>query len=278
MSETQIIAITDSDYQGRQRRVNLGQRILRPLRRGSHPVSDSQDRAVLPESIRYAMTYRGAQLSGAQVESLHRARLPRPAFYLAMKAADRYDTVQSEMLRRLAGVQFDYDQLSIDVIRLGTAVLNGQSGGNAKTVAGEKLGQFSRHGFMGDVKAFSRALTLALADKPDAPLFMVANYPYIALDELAEHSLGRGNQLGIINPDRLSQTEMPIGFMMEDQASDFTVRPLEHDFEMPPGAVIFDDVIREGKTRDTVMAWAAGAVISPTFVAAVQVPTGADSF
>lgn len=278
MSEIPAATKLETDHQSRLRRVNVGKKFLQIFRSEGHSISDPLDKAVLPASIRYAMAYRGAQLSGKEVEILYKAGLPRPAFYLAMKAADAYNTVQTKMLQRLAKVQFNYDKLTIEDIRLGTATLNGQNGQNATSVAGEKLGQFSRHGFTGDLRAFDKVLSPALVQKPDASLFMVANYPYIALDVLAKHSLDKGNQLGVINPDHIGKNALSTGFIMEGQGSDFTINSLGQDFNMPEEAVIFDDVVREGKTRDIVMAWAGRSMVSPSFVSAGRVPVTTSRF
>jgi hypothetical protein len=275
MSEARPKAIAEGD-QGRRKRI--GTRVLDSLRGGSSSIPDSRNSAVLPEPIRYAMAHRGARLLGRDVETLHRVGLPRPAFYLAMKAASGHDAVQTEMLQRLAGLKFDYDRLSIEDIRPGTDRLDRQPGVNAVTVGGEKLGQFSRHGFTGDLDAFDRTLTTVLADRPKAPVFMVANYPYIAIDVLAEHSLERGNPLGVINPDVLGRTGSAAGFMIRSQVPGFTVEPLGQDFAVPEGSVIFDDVLREGKTRDAVMAWAGRTAADPTFVTATTQPVEAQFF
>ena len=267
MSETQTAVRAEAEP---PQPVNIGRRMLRFLLPGDRPVPD-----LLPESVRYAMEYRGAQLSGEDVESLL-AKHPRAAFYLSMKAADEHPMVQAEMLSRLAGRQFDYAKPSGEaemqaIIQLGTTILKGQPGGNATTVAGEKLGQFSRHGFTGDLDAFDRTLKFALTEKPKAPLFMVANYPYIALDVLARHSLAKGNLPGIINPDHLNKPESSPGFIMRGQGADFTINALESSFDTPPDTVIFDDVVRKGVTRSLVMAWAGRSAVTPVFVAATHV-------
>jgi hypothetical protein len=214
------------------------------------------------------MQYRGAELTAEDIETLQVNGFPRAAFYLGVKAAESSVERQGTMLKKLASLGFDYQALSVEDIRVGTALM-----GVDNTVAGEKLGQYSRHGLSYDIHSFDVALQHALADKPTAPLYMVANYPYIALDVLASHSLKKGNSLGVINPDRLGQTELPVGLLMEGDGSALRVEAFMHDYVLPEGSVIFDDVIREGTTRDAVLAWAGGTAVSPTFVAAGRVGT-----
>jgi len=252
---------TEGDGQASESRpASLGHRLLGALRNRRQP----WDVEVLPQPVRHAMTYQGARLSGEGVESLHRSGFPRAAFYLGVKGVEFDHQLQAKMLRRLVALSFNYDELTLDDIRVSTDSMKERS----TTVAAEKLGQFSRHGPMGDVEVFEQVLSNDLSGQPDTPLFMVASYPYLALDVLARHSLDKGSLLGVINPDFLGQPHLPIGFVMEGRTPSTTVEPIMDDYQMPPGAIIFDDVVRGGKTMNIVMDWAGDET---AFLAAMRV-------
>ncbi len=260
MSEIRKHSAAEGNDKADRRPAGLGRRLLGSLRSGRQ----AWDVEVLPEPVRYAMSYRGARLSGEEVESLQRNGFPRAAFYLGVKGVEFDHRLQARMLQKLASLSFEYERLELEDIRVGTAAMKARS----STVAAEKLGQFSRHGPMGDVEVFDEVLRNDLAGHTETPLFMVASYPFIALDVLAKYSLDEGGQLGVINPDFLGQGELPIGFVMEGKPPSTTVKPIMDDYRMPPGTVIFDDVIRFGKTMDTVMEWAGDDV---DFMTAIHV-------
>jgi hypothetical protein len=248
----------DKDTQGRS--AGLGRKLLGSLRNRRQP----WDVQVLPQPARYAMTYRGARLSGEEIESLQRNGFPRAAFYLGVKGVEFDHRLQARMLQRLAALSFQYEELDTEDIRVATDAMKARS----SSVDAGKLGQFSRHGPMGDVEVFDEVLSNDLSGQSDTLLFMVASYPYIALDVLAKYSLAKGNPLGIVNPDFLGQSELPVGFVMEGNPPSTTVSPIMDDYRMPPGAVIFDDVLREGKTMNIVMEWAGDDV---AFMSAMRV-------
>src|SRR5665213_2780510 len=235
---------------------------------GRHDLS-AQAHTILPSDVRFAMQYRGAQLSAGHVEKLHMGGFPRAAYYLAMKAASEQHEAQMKMLNRLAVSGFVYSRLGIEDIRIGTAALERGPGQEPGTVGGEKLGQFSRHGPTGDVESFDKVLDFELAGRPDAALFIVANYPFIALDVMARHSLEKGNKLGIINPDHLASSEYPLGFVMDGSPAGVEISPFGTDFRLPPGTVVFDDVVREGRTKERVMDWAGSEA---SFATAISLP------
>lgn len=220
---------------------------------------------LLPPSVLYALSHRGAKLNSGEVESLQRSGFPRAAFYLALKSAEDHDGVQRGLLQTLADRRFDYSSLGVEDI---SPALRRMDDRGTK-VGGEKLGQFSRHGFDQSVATFDRTLNGTYAEQPRSSLFMVANYPFIAMDVLADHSLGTGNSLGILKPERLGQTAMPVGFMIEPGENGLTVRDLEPDFDRPPGSVVFDDVLRSGQVKGQVMEFWGDE--PPTFVTGVTV-------
>jgi len=260
---------TPGQEQTGQKVAGAASRIVNLLRGDRRHDLSAQAHTILPSDVRFAMQYRGAKLSAGHVEQLHTAGFPRAAYYLAMKAASEQHEAQIEMLRRLAASGFDYDQLGVEDIRVGTAAMDRVPGAEPGTVGGEKLGQFSRHGPTGDVESFDEVLGFELADRPDAALFIVANYPFIALDVMARHSLEKGNPLGIINPDHLAPSEYPLGFVMDNNSTGIEISPFGTDFRLPPGSVIFDDVVREGRTKEQVMSWAGDET---SFVTAISLP------
>ncbi len=223
----------------------------------------------LPFDVRYALQYRGSKLTGAEIAQLREDWQKPLAFYLAMKAAAGNTDIQAQLLKRLADIKFDYREVDIKDLK---PALDFRASQPETTVNGNKIPQYSRQGSLG-IRRFDTTLTGALEDKPDATLFMVADYPYVALDVLASHSLAKGNPLGILNPDLFGQTQQPVGFIFEHEGGGITVKGLNHDFERPEGAVIFDDAILHGNARNNVLSfWALESDSVPDFVAAVTNP------
>jgi len=217
---------------------------------------------ILPQRVRYAMNHGGAELSAKDIESLYFTGFRRAAFYLGIKAADTAPDVQASMLQSFGAQGFDYRKLELTDIQRGTEVLDSLPVTARRTVLGEKLAQLSRHGIEHELAAFDASLAASDTAYSTAPLFMVANYPYIALDVLARYSLKLSKPLGVINPDNIGDVSKRVGLLMEGPLHDLRVTELAQDYQMPAESTIFDDVIRHGTTRARVLNWAGEASVN----------------
>lgn len=229
-----------------------------------------EETRVLPDSIRFALAYREAKLGRKDIETLIRNGFLRLGFYLSMKAAGDNDPVQAQLLQTMAAKGFNFGQLALE--DFGKA-LNTLEQEEEPFVHGGKLAQVSRHGFRNWVERFDKKLTdVQEARSPDAPLFMVAESPYIGFDVIAAHSLLRGRPLGILKPERFAQTEQSVGFVLEPDLTGARITPLNYDFARPDGAIIFDDVLNAGKVmKKTIDFWTEKTDDIPDFVTAVRV-------
>jgi hypothetical protein len=233
-----------------------------------------EDQRTLPSSILFALAERGADLVADDVLTLQRNGLARPALYLSLKAAEDHDEAQRDLLQRTAELGFDYSALTGNDYHAALSFIRDRYNSSGPMVGGEKLGQFSRHGFGRSVNEFDSALRAANDTEPFTSVYMVANYPFIALDVLAKHSIDKGGQLSVIKPERLGQTTLSVGFDIKlSEDGGIIVDYLEHDFDRPSDGIIFDDVLNTGKVKNRVVDfWKDGEQNEPRFVAAVTMP------
>ena len=237
------------------------------LHKKAAPDFESQP-PILPSDVRFALQYRDGQLKTGDVDKLFRNGLQPLGFYMAMKASKDNDAVQADLLDRAAANNFDLTRLRPADATGAMKHLETQS---PPSVEGKKLHSvMSLHGIKGWSGRFTEAIAPALSQKPESELFMVAHAPYVGIDELAALSLLRGRRLGILKPERLLQTEQPVGFMLEPRSQGVDITALSHDFDRPDQAIIFDDALAKGAARDRVMNfW--GAESSPDFITAFVV-------
>jgi len=225
--------------------------------------------STLPSSVLYALKYRRGMLDSRNVGPLFKTNLAHLGFYLLMKATDDNDHLQSELLQLAFERDFVYDQLPAAKINEALEHLAAQ---DPPQVNGVKLAGVSRAGFQTWNHRFSTRLRESVGE--DDALFMVANAPYVGFHELAQNSLLRMKSLGVLKPSRFDQAELPVGFLLQAQGSGLDVRPLEHDFERPASAIVFDDVLHEGDVRQQVFDyWTGNGADQPRFITAVTVPT-----
>lgn len=228
-----------------------------------------EESRILPFDVRFALQYRKAKISVKDIETLVKSGFLRFGFYLAMKSATEDDEIQATLLHKMANNGFDFSNLTINDIEPALERLRQKED---PTVPGGKLAQVSRHGFRNWAVGFHNTLDKLDEAYPGAPLFTVADSTYYGIDVLAAHSVLQGRPLGILKPDRYKQPERPVGFVLEPGFPEITVSSLPNDFERPPGAVIFDDVLNSGSVlRKTVEYWSARTEDVPIFKTAVEV-------
>lgn len=224
--------------------------------------------STLPWSISFALQHRGAALYSKDVRPLFRTNIANLGFYLLMKATDDNDALQADLLRHAYRAGFQYDRIPSGLVDTALTHLDRQK---PPQVSGAKLGIVSRAGFSNWTDRF--AMTLDATVGEDDTLFMVANAPYVGLHEIAQRSLLRARNLGILKPSRLESPELPVGFLLQPEGTSVDVLPLAHDFQRPDGAVVFDDVLHRGTVRRSVVDyWTRDGAEQPRFVTAVTVP------
>lgn len=224
---------------------------------------------ILPSDIRFALRYREAMLSPRDIERLVGSGFARLGFYLAMKAADNNDSVQAELLARVSARGFNVSETNLEDLGGALTHLNAQE---TPFVSGVKLGQVSRYGLEHWVNRFDQVIAAAQDKRPEAPVFIVANAPYIGLDVFARRSLDKGVSLAILKPNRFEQESLPVGLVLSPSNSGTNIDTLPFDFFRPPDAIVFDDVIHSGQVQDQVNNfWLRQATLPPHFISAATV-------
>lgn len=232
------------------------------------PDSDPVSQPVLPTDVRFALRYRNARLSPKDIEALFNNGMANLGFYMTMKATETDDALQAGLIDRARSKGFDMSRLGGSDIAPALEYLGSQAVPYAK---GDKLASVNRYGVDVWKGRFATVLGPILRNNPDSPLYVVANAPYIGLDELAGLTLEQGRSLNVLKPDRFGQAELPVGFTVEP-GSDGDIVSLSADFDRPPGAIVFDDTLRLGGVRDQVMEfWGQVPSGPPDFVAAFEV-------
>lgn len=228
----------------------------------------------LPVDVKFALRYRDAQLGPRDIARLFDNRLAHLGFYMAMKAGEGAQAVQAGLLSKAAEQAFDLSKLTKHDA---AEALGHLASKEFPFVKGQKVAPVHSLGVDAWKARFADKLRPLVGEEgeraegqaPDRPLFMVANAPYVGLDELAKLSLMRGRSLGILQPAHFGQTVEPVGFMLEPgDEGGVTVNALEHDFTRPDGAVIFDDAMHTGAVRDEVTRFWGDTAVRPDFVAA----------
>ena len=205
---------------------------------------------LLPYDVRFAIQNRQSMLKASDIAKLFRNGLQHLGFYMAMKASAENDEIQKDLLDRAAGHKFDLSRLTSADADSALTHLEANSPANVK---GSKLHTVILHGVKRWNMHFTEVLEPVMQEHPESTLFMVANAPYVGLDELAALSLLRGRALGILKPGRFNQKVSPVGFMLEPTAAGMDIHALKHDFERPEQAIVFDDEVSTGNVRGQVM-------------------------
>lgn len=128
--------------------------------------SSYQEIRLLPPSVRSNLANQEARLGRSDAEALFKNGFQNLGFYLAMKAAEPDDSLQVELIKRLATYNFEFAKLEM------TDVAKAFLGREQDTIKGSKLATVSKYGFENWVEIMDNALSKAEKVLPDAPLFI----------------------------------------------------------------------------------------------------------
>jgi hypothetical protein len=224
---------------------------------------------LLPFDVRYALQYRDANLRQKDIAALFRNGFPELGFYLTMKATSENDPAQMKLLERVTGDQPGVARMRAEDAAFALETIEGA------TIKAAKIASISRYGMPGWLNHLNTALVQGMSEVPEeTPVFMLANAPYSGLDVIMRHTVSRGAPLNILKPNRFGQTEQPVGFSLTPDPEDGTVAidQLSHDFERPPEALLFDDMVRTNATMtEAIGFWCMSGADVPHTAAIAQV-------
>ncbi|MCA9332724.1 hypothetical protein KDA00_02520 [Candidatus Saccharibacteria bacterium] len=219
-----------------------------------------EDRLPLPFDIRYALRYKEATLDSDDIGTLFNSRFSRFGFMILMKACEDNENAQIDLLKLACSREGNISGLSLTDVE---PILESNPSISAD---GTKIALISRHGMSNWLERYEATLQVHASESQQ--LFALANSTLVAFDILYKHSIERDQSLSILKPSSIEQGKAIVGFHIGQSATGLTFDVLTRDFNRPTGAVILDDVMRTGSTRDAVLDfWSNDSNLQPDFVA-----------
>lgn len=216
------------------------------------------DIAPLPFDVRFALRYRGTDMTSTDIADLAR-NFSRLSFYLLIKGLDTKPECQLTTMQEAAEFGFDSSRFPVGFIADKAKVLD------AKT-KGTKIAAFYRRGMSNVINAFSAsAHELDQTIKQDR-CAVVAYSMIVGLPEFAQHMRDDGGRLLVINANKERAEDKNDGLQIVRDGDRFSVSRLGVDFIRPDGAVIVDDMAGTGSTFESITdLWTADGSPTPEF-------------